>query len=104
MNATLALLARHAGIWEGRYTHLDAHDHRVQEELVFRICVECPAMDGTDYRQTSRYWPKNGRAEELVYAGRARGDRVEFDTGRIRGECWKMDDDALYPSSRRPHA
>jgi len=96
MNPTLALLARHAGIWEGRYTHLDARDWSVQEELRFRIRVECPAPDGTAYRQTSRYWTKDGHAEELVYEGRGRGDRVDFDTGRIRGECWKIDADAVY--------
>lgn len=95
-NPTLELLARHVGIWEGKYTHIDPQDRSVQEELEFRIRVECPAPDGTAYRQTSRYRRAGGHEEELVYGGRAVGDRVVFDTGRIRGECWKIDADALY--------
>jgi hypothetical protein len=96
MNPTLALMQRHVGIWEGVYTHIDPRDRSVQEELRFQIRVECPTADGTDYRQTSRYYWPDGRAEELVYSGGALGDRVVFDTGRIRGECWRIDADALY--------
>jgi hypothetical protein len=96
MNETLALLARHVGVWEGEYTHLDPRTRAVQERLLFRIRVECPAADGTHYRQTSRYFRPDGSEEELVYSGSAQGDRVAFDTGRITGACWKIDEDALY--------
>jgi hypothetical protein len=96
MNPTLELLGRHVGIWSGRYTHIEPRDRSVQEALDFLIRVECPAADGTPYRQTSRYTAAGGEVQELMYAGQGHGDRVVFDTGRIRGECWKIDADAVY--------
>ena len=61
-NPTLALLARRSGIWEGRYIHLDAPTYQLQEALTIPFRVECPAADGTAYRQTSRNWSKDGHA------------------------------------------
>lgn len=100
MNPTLALMSRSAGIWEGHYTHISPVDRSVQEEFDFRLRVECPAADGTPYRQTSRYSWADGRVQELQYTGEPAGERVVFDNGRILGECWKIDADALYLTFR----
>jgi len=100
VNPTLELMSRSHGIWEGHYTHIDPVDRHVQEEFDFLLRVECPAADGTPYRQTSRYAWADGRVLELEYTGVPAGERVVFDNGRIRGECWKIDSDALYLSFR----
>lgn len=98
MSRTLALLRRHAGVWEGEYTHLAASDWSVIATQRFRITVETFDSGPICYRQTSHYWHPDGREETLVYEGvlRAADDRVVFDNGRILGECWAIEADALY--------
>lgn len=91
----IPLLAAHEGIWEGQYTHL-APDRSVQEQILFRILVEFPTDSTVAYRQTSHYWWADGRTQALMYEGQYRDGRVEFDTGRIAGACWAVDDRTLY--------
>lgn len=91
----IPLLARHEGIWEGEYTHV-APDRSVQEQQLFRILVEFPDDDLMAYRQTSHYWWPDGRTQQLMYEGEYRDGRVVFDTGRIRGACWQVDDLTIY--------
>lgn len=92
---TLALLAEHAGIWEGEYTHIDPADRAVQQRLRFRIRVECPA-GGVDYRQTSHYWFEDGTEQELVYEGRMQGSRLVLVDGRLNGAIWRIEERTLY--------
>ncbi len=95
-NATLALLRRHVGIWEGTYTHIDPRDRSVQEQLDFRILVECADTGPWSYRQTSRYrWP-DGRSEQLIYHGVAKEDRLLIDDARVRGAVWQVEPQTLY--------
>jgi hypothetical protein len=98
MSATMALLRWHAGIWEGEYTHLSAADWSVVGTQRFRISVEVFDSGPVSYRQSSHYWHPDGHEETLAYEGvvRASGDRVVFDNGRIRGECWAITLDTLY--------
>ncbi len=93
----MALLWRHAGVWEGEYTHLAASDWSVLGTQRFRITVETFESGPVSYRQTSQYWYPDGREETLVYEGvlRAADDRVVFDNGRIHGECWAIEPDTL---------
>jgi len=91
----MPLLARHAGVWEGEYTHL-APDLAVQDRLSFRILVEFPEDSSAAYRQTSHYWWPDGRTEALRYEGNYRDGCVVFDTGRIHGACREVDDRTLY--------
>lgn len=96
MSRTLELLRRHVGVWEGEYTHVAAADRRLLDVQIFRIRVEVFDFSPIAYRQTSRYWERDGRERELVYVGSLSGDRIVFDDGRIHGACWAIDDDALY--------
>ena len=51
----MALLHRHAGVWEGDYTHLAASDWSVLGTQRFRITVEVFDSAPVSYRQTSHY-------------------------------------------------
>jgi hypothetical protein len=98
MSQTLALLRRHAGIWEGVYTHLAAPYWRLVGTQRFRIRAEVFDTGPVALRQTSHYWYPDGREEEVVYEAALRqgDDRLVFDTGRIRGECWAIEPSTLY--------
>lgn len=95
---TLILLQRHAGVWEGRYTHVAPPDWRVVGAQAYRIEVEVFEASPIAYRQTSHYRHADDRTETLRYEGvlRPTDDRVVFDDGRIRGECWAIETDTLY--------
>jgi hypothetical protein len=97
VRAHLPLLARHAGIWEGEYTHL-APDRRVQDQHLFRILVEIPDAGPVHYRQSSHYWWPDGRSQQLAYEGSFRDGGVHIDTGRIHGTCRAIDGETLYIS------
>ena len=98
VSRTLALLRRHRGVWEGRYTHIAPPDWRVVATQDYRIEVETFDEGPVAYRQTSHYRFPDGRTETLRYEGalRAADDRIVFDDGRIRGECWAIEDGTLY--------
>lgn len=91
----IPLLARHAGVWEGEYTHI-APDRSIQERLLFRILVEVPDAGPVAYRQTSHYWWEDGRTQQLMYEGAYRDGRIVIDNGRIHGTCCQVDDLTLY--------
>jgi Lon protease-like protein len=90
----MPLLARHAGIWEGEYTHI-APDRTVQDQHVFRILVELPEQ-GPAYRQASHYWWPDGRTQQLVYEAGYRDRRIVFDNGRISGSLWELNERTQY--------
>ena len=96
MTETLILLSRHRGIWEGRYTHLDATTLTVVERQLFRIRVEVFPDGDPAYRQTSHYWWPEGREEELVYEGAMRDGALLIDTGRMWGAARAIAADTLY--------
>ena len=96
MGATLELLRRHVGIWEGRYTHLDARSLAVLERQIFRIRVEVPASGNVSYRQTSHYWWPDGREQQLVYEGSMQGDTLHINSDRMSGTCHAISTGALY--------
>jgi hypothetical protein len=89
----LPLLARHAGVWAGRYrfvrpdlTPIDAYDFRI------RVSFPAPKI----YRQESDYRWDDGRTDSLVFEGALQGDEIVFDSGRIAGRMWALDEATLY--------
>lgn len=89
----LPLLYRQAGSWAGRYRFL-APDFTLLDSYEFRIRVSFP--DDVTYRQESDYRWDDGRTQSLSFEGRLDGDRILFDTGRIHGAMWMVDDTTLY--------
>jgi hypothetical protein len=90
----MPLLVRHEGEWEGEYVYVDAAGNVVDRH---RSRLSCRFPPSGDYLQINRYtWP-DGRTEEHEFPGRYDGyGRMTFDTDRIRGTTWALDENTLY--------
>ena len=91
----IPLLARHAGVWEGTYTHLRP-DWSVLDRHAFRIRVELPPEGEIVYRQHTHYWWPDGATQDLVFGARYADKRIWWHTDRIRGALWALDELTLY--------
>ncbi|MFG1703741.1 DUF3598 family protein [Nonomuraea sp. M3C6] len=90
----MPLLARHEGEWEGEYVHLD-RDGAVLDR--HRVRMTCAIVDDVTYHQTNRYTWDDGREEVHEFPGRyLGGGRCGFDTDRLKGEFWELDEFTLY--------
>jgi hypothetical protein len=92
-------LTRHAGVWEGEYSHVGT-DFTLQDRHLFRIKVEFPERGDAHYRQTSHYWWPDGRTEQRVFeaAWNAAENALTWDNGRIHGRMWQIDATTNYLS------
>ncbi|MCF6475724.1 DUF3598 domain-containing protein [Nonomuraea sp. MG754425] len=89
----MPLLARHEGEWEGDYLHLGRDGHLLDRHRVRMTC----AISGDTYHQTNRYTWDDGRSEVHEFPGVYLGDgRCGFDTERIEGVFWELDDSTIY--------
>ncbi|WP_214316892.1 DUF3598 family protein [Nonomuraea sediminis] len=92
----MPLLARHEGEWSGTYTVVSP-DGTVIDHHASHLTCSFPDDGGHDYYQVNRYtWP-DGRTEEHRFPGTYLGNgRMGFDTERIKGETWELDERAIY--------
>lgn len=91
----IPLLARHEGRWRGTYRFIRP-DMSLIDQYDFEILVEFPTGEGCDYRQTSHYrWP-NGKTQDVMFEGQCKGERLVWDTARISGAMWAVDETTLY--------
>ncbi|WP_206681375.1 hypothetical protein [Actinomadura sp. J1-007] len=68
---------------------LDHHDSH--------LTCSFPDDGSHDYYQVNRYTWADGRSEVHRFPGRYLGDgRMGFDTERIKGETWELDERAIY--------
>ncbi|MGW0811431.1 hypothetical protein [Nonomuraea sp. NPDC002799] len=96
LRADMPLLARHEGEWEGEYLHLDRDGNPIDRH---RVLMTCTILDDAVYHQTNRYLWDDGRSEVHEFPGTyLGGGRCGFDTDRIRGEFWELDDTTIYLS------
>lgn len=92
----MPLLARHEGEWRGTYTHVDASGALLDRHASYLTC-RFPTDGAADYLQTNRYTWDDGRVEEYTFPGSYDGHgRLLFDTERIRGVTWGLDENAIY--------
>lgn len=96
IRAGMPLLARHEGEWRGVYTHVDATGTVVDRHESHLTCA-FPSDGTADYHQTNRYtWP-DGRQEIHEFPGHYDGyGRMHFDTERIKGVTWALDENVMY--------
>jgi len=95
LHQEMPLLARHAGIWRGTYTHIRP-DRSVIDQHEFRIRVELPDEGDVVYRQHTHYWWPEGRSQDFVFGAYYADKRIWWNTDRIRGALWALDDVTLY--------
>lgn len=92
----MPLLAKHEGHWTGTYTHVNPAGEVVDRHRSYLSCLFPPSGDHA-YHQVNVYtWP-DGRTETHRFPGRYDGyGRMHFDTERIRGVTWALDENTLY--------
>src|SRR5437868_7942337 len=94
----MPLLARHEGEWEGTYTYVDTEGKIIDSHRSTVIC-SLPGDGESDYYQVNRYTWEDGKTEQHRFPGSYLGEgRCAFDTDRIRGEFWGLDDSTIYLS------
>jgi hypothetical protein len=92
----MPLLARHEGSWAGEYVHVDRDGTVIDRH---QVEMTCAVIDDTVYHQTNRYTWDDGRTEVHEFPGTYRGGgRCGFDTERLKGEFWELDDNTIYLS------
>ncbi|MEM8985930.1 MAG: DUF3598 family protein [Pseudomonadota bacterium] len=84
-------LVRHEGEWEGVYTHVDT-DNNIVDQHKSHLQCKFPDGDNYDYYQINTYtWP-DGTTEELHFPAKYKDGRIWWDTDRIEGSAWQIDD------------
>jgi hypothetical protein len=91
IRSDMPVLARHEGEWEGVYIHVDPENNeldRHKSELQCRF----PADGEFAYYQINTYsWP-DGRREEIHFPATYRDKAIWWDTDRIYGRAWELDE------------
>ncbi|HVL80550.1 MAG TPA: DUF3598 family protein [Actinomycetota bacterium] len=90
----MPLLARHEGIWEGTYTFVD-REAKVIDRHASRLTCSFPEDPSTPYHQTNEYTWEDGRTERIEFPATYADGRLHFDTERIDGVCWEVDDHCI---------
>ncbi len=93
----MPLLAKHEGYWEGEYTYLNPQGEVTDRHRSHLACLFPDASTGFEYDQVNTYtWP-DGRTEVHQFPGTYDGyGRMNFDTDRMRGVCWGLDENTIY--------
>ncbi len=90
----MPVLARHEGAWEGEYLHMDTHGN-ILDRHRSRVTCQFPASGEHAYHQINVYtWP-DGRRDELHFPATYRDRRIWWDTARIRGHAWEIDNRSI---------
>jgi hypothetical protein len=87
----MPLLARHEGSWKGTYTFVDRDSKIIDQHDSLLECT-FPDEGPFPYFQRNHYtWP-DGRTETIEFPGTIKDGKLFFDTERIDGYCWEIDD------------
>ena len=87
----MPLLARHEGDWKGSYTMID-HEGNILDRYDSHISCQFPDDDSYPYYQINRYYWPDGKVEEHHFPARYQDKKIWFDTERINGYAWEVDD------------
>lgn len=90
----MPVLARHDGDWVGTYLYLDPDGNVIDKHASHLSCM-LPTDDSNSYYQINRYtWP-DGRREEHKFPATYHDRKIWFDTERIEGHAWEVDDQTI---------
>ncbi|TAE61292.1 MAG: DUF3598 domain-containing protein [Nostocales cyanobacterium] len=87
----MPVLARHEGEWKGTYTLVDVNGKILDQHHSHLSCL-FPENGEYPYYQINRYTWENGKTEEHKFPGTYQDKTLWFDTERIQGKAWEIDD------------
>jgi hypothetical protein len=87
----MPVLARHEGDWQGTYILVDLEGNILDQHKSHLTC-EFPENSPYPYYQTNRYTWADGKKEEHKFPGMYQDKALWFDTERINGKAWEVDD------------
>lgn len=90
----MPLLARHEGEWHGTYTFVDREGNVIDKHRSVITC-EFPAEGEFPYFQTNHYTWDDGKEEHIKFPATYHDGKIWFDTERIKGFCWEVDDKVI---------
>ena len=96
----MPLLARHEGEWVGEYIHVNVKGE-VIDRHASRLQCTFPGDGPFAYYQTNTYTWADGRQEVFSFPATLRESRIWFDTDRIEGSAWEIDDSTIILTWRR---
>jgi hypothetical protein len=94
IQAEMPVLARHQGDWVGTYTVVDAEGKILDKHESHLTCL-FPEDGSSPYYQTNRYKWGDGKVEEYEFPGMYQDKKLLFDTERINGEAWEIDESTV---------
>lgn len=87
----MPVLARHEGSWEGEYVHVDPAGNILDRHRAELTC-SFPTDGEWPYFQVNTYTWADGRREEIRFPAAYHDKQIWFDTDRIDGRAWEIDD------------
>lgn len=87
----MPLLSRHEGEWEGVYIHVDTNNVEIDRHKSHLSC-KFESEGAFPYYQINTYVWDDGRKEELHFPATYRDKQIFWDTDRIVGRAWEIDD------------
>jgi hypothetical protein len=94
IRAEMPVLVRHEGDWLGTYTLVDLEGNILDRHQSHLTC-EFPESGPYPYYQTNRYTWSDGKKEEYKFPGTYRDKTLWFNTERIDGKAWEIDDNTI---------
>ncbi|MBD2492797.1 DUF3598 family protein [Nostoc sp. FACHB-280] len=90
----MPVLARHEGDWVGTYTLVDT-EGKILDQHNSHLSCQFPNDSPDSYYQVNRYTWANGKQEEHQFPAKYCDKAIWFDTERITGKAWEIDDSTL---------
>lgn len=96
----MPLLARHEGVWEGTYIHVDKDNNEIDRH---KSRLQCLFPSADRYHQINTYTWDDGRTEEIEFPSTYRDGKIWWDNERIVGNCWEADEQTIMLRWQRPN-
>lgn len=90
----MPVLIRHEGDWVGTYTLIDTEGNILEKHNSHLTCY-FPEDDEYPFYQINRYKWLDGKREELYFPAAYRDQKIWFDTDRIEGQAWEVDNSTV---------
>lgn len=87
----MPVLARHQGDWVGKYLLIDT-EGKILDKHDSHLTCQFPEDSSYAYYQINRYKWSDGKQEEHQFPATYRDKKIWFDTERIQGKAWEVDD------------